>query len=259
MLSVIVVSYNTRKLLLECLNSLVSYLDKSSEIVVVDNNSQDGSVEMVNQQFPRISCVTNKTNLGFGTACNQGMSQAKGDSFWILNSDTRVVSSPQNVLEFMQRRHADIVGTYLELPNGTPQKYTCGYFFNIITPLKKLLPFKTKIWESPCPLEVDWVSGASIFLRRDVYKKTGGFDEEFFMYFEDQDFCLRAKECGFKVFYYPRYKVIHNSGGSFTESREDPKKLYYQSMRYFFKKHRPRWEYRLIRRLLAVWETLQNF
>jgi len=256
MLSVIVISYNTKKLLASCLSSLRKNLPQGAEIIVVDNASKDGSAAMVQQDFPSVRVLMLDQNRGFGAANNLGMSEAHGDIFWLLNSDTQVGNSPEDVLDFMRKPQVGIVGNRLILPDGSLQKYVCGKFYNIFTPILKLLPGRSLPWESREISAVDWVTGASLFLKRKVFEALHGFDEDFFMYFEDQDLCLRAKKQGFGVFFYPHYAVKHYSGASFAGSKRASKVAYYRSLRLFFEKHRPPWERWLLGKLLSVWEKV---
>lgn len=260
MISVVVVSFNTKELLKNCLTSLEEHLPKvAAEIIVVDNNSRDGSAEMVEKYFPEVRLICTEENIGFGSANNVGMRLAKGDIFWLLNSDAQVLASPGPVLKFMEDTGATLVGVQLVEFGGKLQKYTCGSFFNLLSPIKKLLPTFTPPWEREDPVEVDWVSGASMFLKREISEAIGGFDEAYFMYFEDQDFCYRAKQAGFRVYYNPKYAVVHGSGSSFRGDRKAAKKLYYRSMRRFFMKTRPRWEGAVLEVALYFWEKFLRF
>ena len=242
MISVVVVSFNTKELLRTCLGSLGRYLPSEAEVIVVDNASEDGSAKMVRERFPEIQLVRLEKNIGFGSANNVGMRLAKGDIFWLLNSDTEVLSSPKPVLKFMKDFDASLVGVRLVNSWGEVQKYICGGFHNLLSPIMKFWPFRLAPWNEECPLEVDWVSAASLFLKRKVFEETQGFDEEYFMYFEDQDLCFRAKKVGFRVYYYPDYEVRHLEGKSFKDDKRAMKSVYYQSLRRFFRKTRPGWE-----------------
>ncbi len=256
MLSVIVVNYNTRDLLLECLYSLKKHLRSNFEVIVVDNNSKDKSAAAVRSEFPNVHLIKLEENRGFGFANNVGMREAQGDIFWLLNTDTKVNASPHPVLNFMEKNQVGIVGSRLVLPNGSDQPFVCGDFFSLATPFKfkKLMPFSQPCWCKSNPLEVDWVTGASMFVSRRVYEVTGGFDEDFFMYFEDQDFCYRAKNHGFKIYYYPQFSVEHKVGQSFDNDRAIMKKNYYASMRRFIRKTRPPWEAWIMGLCLDIWE-----
>ncbi|MFW6110018.1 MAG: glycosyltransferase family 2 protein [Patescibacteria group bacterium] len=255
MLSVIIVSYNTRDLLAECLSSLNKYLPKDSEVIVVDNASEDGSVQMVRKRFPQFRLIDLYENRGFGGANNVGACLAAGDLLWFLNSDAVLHSSPRPVLDFFAHNSVGILGTKLVDSDGTIQRYVCGSFYTLFTPLRKYLPWAPAPWKASEPRKVDWVSGASMFVQQSVMDQLDGFDEQYFMYFEDQDLCYRAKKAGYLVYYFPFYEVEHYEGGSFSK-RKDAKLLYYKTFRKFVKKTRPKWESWLLAKLLTVWKKL---
>ncbi len=255
MLSVIVVNFNTRKCLKTCLESLERSLQEKHEIIVVDNASNDGSVQLIRSKFPEVKLISLEENVGFGAANNRGMNNAQGDIFWLLNPDTELLSSPTTVLDFMENNQVDIVGTRLEDAGGSTQSFTCGCFYNVFTPLKRPFHFLGSCWEIKEPMEVDWVTGASMFITREVYQALHGFDESYFMYFEDQDLCYRAKQLGFKVYYYPLFSVKHMVGQSFRQRKKHMKSLYYESLRLFYKKTRSPLEAKLASLLLDSWEA----
>ncbi|OQX51144.1 hypothetical protein B5M47_01750 [candidate division CPR3 bacterium 4484_211] len=241
MLSVIIVNYNTKKLIKRCLTSVYRWLKDPLEVIIVDNNSTDGSRLMIKKDFPQAKLISLGKNIGFGGANNLGLRSAQGDLFLLLNSDAYLISSPSAIVNFIKKTDADLVSPRLIKANGTTQKYICGNFYNLFSPIKKLLP-GTKPWNSAKPIKVDWVSAAALFLTRKAYLKTGGFDETYFMYFEDQDLCYRAQKAGLNIYYYPKYAICHDEGGSSKGNKKKIKKYYYQSLIKFFQKTRPHWE-----------------
>lgn len=271
-LSIIIVNYNTKLLLESCLNSIYSNLpSKEAEIIVVDNASEDGSVEMVKKKFPRVLLIANSNNLGFSCANNRGIQINKGKYVLLLNSDTKVIGKALDLMiEFLDRHpRVDVCGCKLLSGNGEVHRSTQTFptlFRELIHAnpiLKKLYMgegslshkllffflslFKTE-WASFIDYgqttEVDVVTGAALMFRRSLVDKIGLLDEDYFMYVEDVDFCYRIKKAGGKVYYYPQAHIIHLLGQT---SKQDFKKGYwipnymlverYKSMLWFFKKH----------------------
>ncbi|MDO8513869.1 MAG: glycosyltransferase family 2 protein [bacterium] len=242
-LSIIIISYNTKKLLLDCLASLERFLDKNEvEVTVVDNASSDGSVEAVRASFGWVRVVENEKNVGFGAANNIGAKMASGEYLLFLNSDTVLVDDGiRRMVEFMGR-HRDVgaIGPKLVLEDGgTEQIGQYGREPSLWSLLGRNVNFKAKL-NSKGYAEVDWVTGAVLLIRRDLFKKIGGFDERFFMYFEDTDLCQGVKEEGFKVAWYPEVEIVHLGGRSFGVGWKQ-KQMYYQNQARFFAKHYGLW------------------
>jgi len=270
-LTISIVSYNTKNLLKNCLNSVhkntkgVNY-----EIIVVDNNSNDGSAGMVEKEFPQVILIRNKENVGFAKANNQAFSVGREKYFLLLNSDTIVLlRSIERLVEFMDSHsEAGVVGCKLFYPDGSVQPWACissnvwsslwlALFglFNI----KRLLPdprlrrflgkyfrgivgksvdsYLSHYWDHRLVQEVDQVSGACLLARRSAIEETGLLDENFFMYGEDVDCCIRIKQKGWKVYLLSDIKVIHYTSQSFKEASYHSLFQRYKSMYYFFEKH----------------------
>ena len=257
--SIIIVNYNTKEFLHNCLNSVLGHSSAGElEIIVVDNNSSDGSLKMVRRNFSQnIKLIANKENLGFGPANNQGAKVAGGEFLFFLNSDTIIKKDIFTALKeiFLSRPRLAIAAPRLFLASGKPQPYAFGQFPSLAKLIwQRIWPYKQ--FNSPTNkvlYPVDWVSGAAMVVRRNIFNQIGGFDENFFMYFEDIDLCWRVKQRGWQVAVCPEISLIHfvgQSAGGFKQR----KKYYYQSQDYFFKKHygRPamyllkiiRWPYR---------------
>ncbi len=228
-ITVSVVSYNTRDLLRECLLSLQARSEEASlEIVVVDNGSRDHSVEMVRREFPQVLVIESHANLGYGRANNLGLSKARGEFVWILNSDTTVEAGTARSMLNWMREHPEcgMIGSRLILPDGSTQP-SCAddpslwaILFEQLY-LDKLLPgnritgfYAMTHWDYKEPRSVPQVCGASMMVRSQAWQETGGFDERFFMYFEDTDLCLRVRQAGWKVWYLPQAGVQHHLGAS---------------------------------------------
>lgn len=218
MISIIIVNFNTGKFIFRCIDSISKFLLKDKEIVVVDNNSNDGSLEKLKIRKD-IRLVENNENLGFAKAVNRGLQIAKGDFIFILNPDTELTKDSVGYLfEFArQNKEVGIVAPKLLNPDGSVQP-SCyhdptllaafrEYFADIKGAFSKYAPPGSE------PVKVDSVVGAAMFLSRRVIDKVGMFDERYFMYFEDLDYCRRIRNKGFNVYYLPRSKIYHEHGG----------------------------------------------
>lgn len=255
MLSVIILSYNTKDITLECLKRL-GKPEKGLEVIVVDNKSSDGSAEAIKNNFPEARLVANKENLGFAQGNNQAMKIAKGDWLLLLNSDAYV--SPnclEKAKEFIQRHpDADMAGCKILNPDGSIQP-SWGYFptlrrLALFMSLVDNLPLIRK-WIDPIHVrdisryneerEVDWVMGAWVMLKKEVFEKTKGFDPNYFMYGEEMEWMYRAKQMGFKIWYTPTASCIH-LGGASTKSLGKAFSSEMKGYLYWWKKHYPAWQ-----------------
>lgn len=229
-LSIIIVSHNTKELLKNCINSVIRNTQNIEyEIIVVDNASSDGSIEMLKKEFPRVSIITNRENLGFAKANNKGIKVAKGENILLLNSDTLILGNClQKILKFAKSTSdAGVIGCKVLNADKTLQ-YSCYRAPNFLTELlfftKGIIkgfwdPFTLykymKYWDHNSIRKVDCVSGAFLFVKRQVLEKIGMLDENFFMYYEDAEFCRRVrKKTDFKVYYYPEAEITHLKGMS---------------------------------------------
>ncbi len=239
--SIIIVSYNTLSLLRDCIHSIIANTSGVDyEIIVVDNCSTDGSPDMVGRNFPQIKLIRNRGNVGFGIANNQGFRIAKGEYILFLNSDTLLISNAiRDFIEFMGRKgNHDVFacGGLLIQPNDTPI-ISCGNFPSILEIiLHKMRLFwilprfvRDRISSTLVPnaaessVEVDYVSGADLFLRKSIIGSVPPFDEDFFLYFEEVEFCHRMHDKGFRAVIVPDIKIIHLFGQS---SRENDHRQY---------------------------------
>ena len=238
MFSIIIVNYNTKELIKNCLNSIFLNCNISDfEIIVVDNNSQDSSVEMLKREFGnKIKLIVNNKNRGFGVANNQGVKVAKCKYLFFLNSDTIFTD---NILKpindfFLSNKEVGVVAPKLLLEDGGEQLYAFGPFPKVLD--VTLNKFKSIPSYQKHKFFVDWVSGAALVIKKDVFERVNGFDENFFMYFEDIDLCKRVKDLKCGIVVYPEVSVIHLGGKSLSKFIKR-KKYYYQSQDYFFRKH----------------------
>ena len=266
-LSIIILNYNTKDFLEDCLSSIrKAKTDRFRfEIIVVDNASTDGSPQMVKKQFPKIKLVANKKNLGFAAGNNLGVKKAKGRYLLFLNPDTIVRPNTfEEMIKFMDNHpDAGAATCKIELPNGkldeachrgfpTPWNAFCHF-----SGLEKLFP-KSKIFASYTlgwndlnkTHQIDAGVGAFLMVRREVGDEVGWWDEDYFWYGEDLDFCYRIKEKGWKIYYVPKVKIIHYKGVSSGIRKESKKistasretkirsaKMSTEVMRIFYQKH----------------------
>lgn len=227
--SVLIVSWNVRDLLLRCLDSLAAGADGLTfEVIVVDNASTDGTVAAVQAAFPDARVIANTENKGFTAANNQALSLAAGDFLFLLNPDTELRPRALAELHRFLLAHADvgIVGPRLRYADGSLQPSrrrfpTLATLFTEATIIQEYLPglslfrrFYMADQPDDQPQTVDWIVGAAMFVRRQVYEQIGGLDEGFFMYSEELDWCRRAAGAGWKVAYDPAAEVLHYEGRS---------------------------------------------
>jgi GT2 family glycosyltransferase len=241
-LSVIILNYNVRYFLELCLKSLIEAVKAiDAEIIVVDNNSNDDSCEMVKQLFPNVVLIENKENFGFSKGNNIGIKIAKGEYLCILNPDTMVAEDTfTKLLEFADSKaNLGILGC--KLINGRGQ-FLPESKRNIPTPwvsLKKMLGNATSYYSSLKPErigEVDVLVGAFMLLKAKVYNEVDGFDEDYFMYGEDIDLSYKILKKGYTNYYNGEVSVLHFKGES-TLKDNNYAKRFYGAMQIFYKKH----------------------
>ncbi|MBI3006533.1 MAG: glycosyltransferase [Ignavibacteriales bacterium] len=252
-LSIIVVNYNVRDFLHHALHSLQKATKGiSSEIIVVDNASDDGSAEMVRKRFPGVQLIVNKHNLGFAKANNIGLESARGKLLLLINPDTVVQEDTLRVMMrfFDEYPDAGLAGCKILNPDGSFQ-LSCRRSFPTpwvaltkISGLSKVFPrsswfgkYNLTYLNADETYEVDAVSGSFMMLRRDVYQHVGGLDEAFFMYGEDLDWCYRIQKAGRKIFYVHTTQIIHYKGESTKRSALDEIRTFYEAMHLFVRKH----------------------
>lgn len=253
-LSIVIVSYNTMEKLKQCLDSIYEHVtDISFEVFVSDNLSVDGSLEMVEENYPDVHLIKNEKNLGFAKANNKALSIAKGKYLLMLNSDTVVLkSSINNMMDFLDdQKEVGVIGAKLLYPDHTIQRtarrFPCpmASIFGRKSMLTKLFPenkFSKQYMmydreHQEDPYEVDWVSGGALMVRREVTDQVGLLDERFFMYWEDADWCFRIKQKGWKVFCVPSAPIIHHEGESSKNRKLRLIVHFHRSVLLFYRKH----------------------
>lgn len=228
-ISIVIVSFNTREVLRESLESIAREQGTlSTEIFVVDNNSRDESVEMVEREFPHVTVIRSAVNLGFGAANNVALERARGRYLVLLNSDAFLC--PESLRLSVEKMDADkSVGLAGGRLVGRDQSWqpSARMFPSILSDLKVMTGLAGKFpkskffgsfdrtWADPMEAaEVDWVPGAYSIIRREALEQVGFFDPAFFLYSEEVDLCLRIQRAGWKIMYWPEIVVIHIGGES---------------------------------------------
>ena len=251
-LSVIIVNYNSKLLIEQCIISVKKALHQiQGEIIVVDNNSTDGSKEYVPQNFTDLKFIGNTENLGFAKACNRGFKISSGKYVLFLNPDTTIPgnSLSQCISFFETQPDAGAVGVRMingdgnflrESKRGFPSPSVSFYkLFGLAALLPRSKTF-AKYYQGHLPEQainsVEVLSGAFMMIRRDVFEKVNGFDEDFFMYGEDIDLSLRINKAGYKNYYLGHISVTHLKGGSTTYDNKYVHD-FYGAMKLFVKKH----------------------
>jgi GT2 family glycosyltransferase len=265
-LSVCIVNWNTCEDLACCLASLQhGQGDLEYEVWVVDNGSTDGSVEMVQTQFPAVHLLQNAANVGFTVANNQSLRACRGRYALLLNPDTLVHDGALGRLVGFLDRHpeAGVVGVKLLNPDGSVQ-YSCRTFPTLGavlfrgTPFGRLFPrnrytreYLMQDWRHEEVRTVDWVSGAGMAVRRSVWEQIGLLDERFFIYCEDMDFCKRVHAAGWHVKYFPGAVVTHVIGRTTDQNLRAMILQFHRSMYLYYDKHYGS-RYGLVGRLAAA-------
>ena len=253
LISVIIVNYNVRDFLEQSLLSIKRALqDISSEIIVVDNASVDGSVQMLKERFPEVHLIESKTNVGFSAGNNLALKKARGTFFVLINPDTVVQENTfHHLLEFFQANPDASAATCKILnPDGT---FSIDCRHSIPTPatafwkligLNRLFP-KSRIFgrynltylDENEINEVEAISGSFMMIRREMVEKVGLLDETFFMYCEDIDYCHRINQAGGKIYYVPDSQIIHYKGESTKKNNLDYVVTFNRSLYKFYQKH----------------------
>lgn len=250
--SIIIVSYNTRKLLQDCLESVFNSTKRINfETIVVDNNSTDGMPDMIRQMYPDVKLLCNKENTGFSFANNQGYKCSTGEYLLFLNSDTLILNNAveKMILYLRENPQVGILGpkilnshnqptrSYMRFMDGKKLFLGSKYLKYFIDVEKYRIHFQKYDYGSV--QKVPWVSGAALMIRRKVFEEVGLFDEGYFLYFEDMDLCLQVHEHGYELVYFPFAEIIHLFGGSSGQTPKPLSRIYKNSMAHYFNKNFP--------------------
>jgi len=286
-LTIALVSYNTRNLLKGCLSSVYGKTaGLEFEVIVVDNASTDGTLEMLKREFSQVKIIGNRENQGFAGANNQAIEQSKGRYLLLLNPDTLFKSgSLHKMITFMDdNSEVGALGCKILYPDGRIQPSNDNFpglfteLFRMVQ-LKRLIPdpkMRAKIgrkwgkmlgrtlggylnlyWDTERIREVDWITGAFFLIRRKAIQDVGLLDENFFMYYEDADWCYRMRQRGWKIFYFPFFEIVHYVGESDGKFSPHTFIEQHKSMHYFFKKHRGKKALFMLRLIVSGGLTLR--
>lgn len=252
-LSVIILSYNTKDITDRCLSRLQASvewcqrrLNNKIEVIVLDNGSSDGSAEMIKEEHPKVKLIVSKQNLGFSKGNNKAMKESKNPYILLLNSDVYLEEDSlyKALAYFRVNKNCDVLGARLNYPTGKLQP-SAG---NLPNPLN-IIFWILGLWFMPYAFhpknrsffskahQVGWIMGAFFMLKREVFKKTSGFDQELFMHMEEVEWCKRINDLGFKIWYVPQVEVTHLHGAStgFDLSQSFLNEL--KGIKYYLKKH----------------------
>jgi len=281
-ISVIIVSFNTRDLLRDCLQTLFQHQGGLKvQTIVVDNASEDGSADMVAAEFPDVVLIRSSTNLGFGPANNRGFEQATGRYIVLLNSDAFI--GEDTLKHSVERMDAEpdvgLAGGRLVGREGEWQP-SARMFPSLLNelltisglsarwPRSRFFGRVDRTWADPLePADVDWVPGAYSIIRAAVLDQTGHFDERFFLYFEEVDLCQRIKAAGYRVVYWPEIHVVHIGGESsrtikrlsFSGSGSQLTLWRMRSQALYYRKHHGRLGAWLSMQLERLWHRLRRW
>lgn len=251
--SIIIVNWNTREILSDCLRSVYEQTSNIDfEVIVVDNKSSDGSVNMVKNNFPWVLLLENNINRGFAAANNQGIEISKGRYVLLLNSDTVVLDKAiEKTIAFAEvHPKAAVVGCKVLNPDRSLQSscFMLPSILNLtlwVTYLYKLFPKSSFFgrermnwWDRDSVMDVDVITGCFMLVRREAIEQVGTMDEQFFMYFEETDWCYRFKQAGWMNVFMPEAEIIHLGGASSRQVRIKTVNQWRKSMLLFYKKHK---------------------
>ncbi|PKN02206.1 MAG: lipopolysaccharide heptosyltransferase II [Elusimicrobia bacterium HGW-Elusimicrobia-1] len=260
-LSIIIVNYNTRELLAECLASIRKYPPSHKyETIVVDNASSDDSRDMVSRDFSEVKLLANDSNLGFACANNRGIKASDGEYILLLNSDAGLKpGTADTMLDYMDKNPSvGVLGPKLVGPDGDIIQMSWGWCPTIFKELvqKTLDPHNIARYKLVKNIvrrlgarnrEVELVYGTSMLIRRKILEKTGLLNENLFLYFEEPDFCPRVKSAGYKVVYLAGAEVTHKHGCTMKVAGKYTTLVYRESQLYFYKKHRSAFQQKILK------------
>lgn len=267
-LSIIIVNWKVKDLLEKCLRSIFEQTKNISfEIFVVDNNSGDGSVEMIQAKFPQVNLTASAENLGFAKGNNLAIKKARGRYVLLLNPDTEILDNAlEKMVRFMDAHpECGIAGCKLlnpdlslqpsvrAFPSFASQIFILLKIHHLFPHSKAMYKYLVQDFDYEKTQEVDQVMGAFMMIRREAIEKIGLLDEKFWIWFEEVDFCKRAEAAGFKILYTPEAKIIHLYGQSFKQAMGVKKqKNFNRSLSYYFKKHGTKGEWLVIQILRPI-------
>ncbi|WP_270546432.1 glycosyltransferase family 2 protein [Butyricimonas paravirosa] len=245
--SIIIVSYNTREFLRECLYSLFEKTKSLSfEVIVVDNESSDGSVQMIQELFPQVTILNSGENVGFGRANNIGIKEAQGRNVFLLNPDTILLNNAIKILSDFLDSHDEVAvcGGNLYNVDKEPTHSFLRYLPSVFGELDQLTGYKLSKWcygksfefnHNNRPLHVGYITGADMMIKKIVLDEVGCFDPDFFMYFEETELTYRIRKAGYKIMSVPEACIVHLEGKSHS-LKENRERMFLTSRRLYYKK-----------------------
>lgn len=254
-LSIVIVSWNVREQLHDCIRSIMQNASKADcEVIVVDNASSDGTVESVRRDFPEVALVVNDQNRGFARANNQGIARSSGEYVLLLNPDTVVHEGALGLLiDFMDRHPAvGACGPKLLNEDGTtqpsvrhfPTLRSTFYFYTVFRFLgvfrRHYKTWRMKDFDHSSQMDVDQIMGAAMMLRRSALEQMGGMDEAFFMYYEEVDLCYRLRQANWRIVFMPEARITHLGGQSIRQIQGQKRIMTLRSLLTLLRKHRGR-------------------
>lgn len=267
-LSIVIVSFKVKSFLHDCLKSIEHYPPNVTfDVFVVDNHSQDGTVDMVKKEFSWVKLIASQKNLGFAKGNNIALDHVEGEFVLLLNPDTEVLPHTLSTLvkTFRAYPHAGAMGPRLLNPDGSLQP-SCKQFprlrsliFNHLF-LDTLFPkhsvmgaYEMNGWSHDQFREVDQPMGAALIVRKKVIDEIGFMDERFYMFFDEVDWCYRIKQAGYKIYFTPATQIIHHGGQSIRQAEMRMSYYWHKSLKQFFAKHYhiPEWGMNII--LSVLW------
>ena len=247
-LSVIIVSYRVPELLRSCLESI----EAGPELIVVDNDSGDTSAQMVQERFPDVTLIEMPTNMGFSVAVNEAARNSSGDALLLLNPDAELLpGGTAAMLDCLDREHDVAVVGFRQVDAQGEFQLAVGGSAGVVAELGRHVVQRcldsggraSRLFALGVDkalghrMAVPWVSCSSLLVRRDAFNRIGGFDESYFLYFEDFDFCMRLREVGYRIVYDPSVTVVHRRGCSAAKSNGRAARAYRDSQLRFWRRH----------------------
>jgi len=251
-ISIIIVSFNSRKFISKCLESISRcFKSLSHEIIIIDNGSIDGTIDLLKEK-KEITLVENGKNKGYATACNQGARIASGKYLLFANPDIEFEDNiPNKIFIFLSKNKGYAGGGFTHIhPPGKIQRICAGYivkpldhifeqlgFYGFLPPAgafnARFFPLRGYLTDHPA----EFICGGSLIIRKEIFQELSGFDEKFLAYFEDMDLCRRLKNEGYRLFYWGTLRIIHSLGTERRRMSPASLKTDYASRYYYFKKH----------------------
>lgn len=276
---IIIVNLNGRDFLDKCISSIQAHNKNTPyQVALIDNGSSDNSVSWVTSHYPAVQVIQNEGNVGFSKACNQGIQALDGDYILLLNNDTEFLNDAlEEMVRFLQaHENAALVGPLTFYPNGDIQasikrfppvwKYVLqqiGLATLLVRERKNYYPFGPfRATEYQEPHEVEWLSGACLMFRRELFEEIGPLDEAMTFGLEDMDYARRARAIGYKNYFVPAARIIHHKGATHTGTdgtrpNAFVRKAYNQGIRVYYRKHHSLPAYLVVRSSMFIGHLLK--